>query len=226
MHALDGAYVRLARAEEHLADLKVTSTALVDAELKALVEEMRANVKLRLVFSLELGPKRPVPLKYSVLIGETIYNLRACLDYLVYELALLDSGVVQNGTQFPTDKCPETFNGRSRNWLRGVNPIHTAAIERLQPYNGVNWTKWLQALSNPDKHRHLILTEHGSIAEMTASPDPAYIASDNPPPRVELNISAMFIAFDDGLPVIDALEEIKTGVAKVLDYFNPEFQKV
>jgi hypothetical protein len=149
MHALDGAYVRLARVEEHLADLKVTSTALVDAEVKALVEEMRANVKFRPVFSLELGPERPVPLKYSVLIGETIYNLRACLDYLVYELAILDSGIEQERTQFPIYENPKDFERRPKTCLAGVNAVHTAAIERLQPYNGVNWTKWLQALSNP-----------------------------------------------------------------------------
>jgi transposase-like protein len=39
-----------------------------------------------------------------------------------------------------------------------------------------------------------------------------------------VSVSSFFIVFDDGLPVIDTLEEIKTQVAQVLADFKTEVQ--
>ena len=40
------------------------------------------------------------PPELAVVVSDIIHNLRATLDYIVYELALSDSGKVQDGTQF------------------------------------------------------------------------------------------------------------------------------
>ena len=97
-------------------------------------------------------------------ISDAVHNLRAALDYLVYELALKDSGSIQNGTQFPIEieKSKTLPSGTKIGWnhvvdrfLKGVNQGHRDAIESLQPYKGVNWTKLLKDISNPDKHRKL-----------------------------------------------------------------------
>jgi len=206
----DGAYVRLERAEEHLAELRSISSDLIKMEREVVLEGIRANMKF--------GPSAPIPLKYSVLIGETIYNLRASLDYLVYQLALLDSGTEQDRTQFPIYDTQNGFRGRRRSCLRGINGTHTAAIERLQPYNGVDWTKWLQSLSNPDKHRHLIIPKHDGTVKSTTTPDPAK------PTKVEVHLRiSQYIAFNEGLPVIDTLEKITLEVANVLASFRGEF---
>lgn len=210
MHPLDGAFIRLDRAEEHLNELKSISADLIKMEREVVLNGIRANMKF--------GPSVPIPLKYSVLIGEAIYNLRAALDYLVYELALLDSGVAQECTQFPICDTPKGFRRKPKTWLGGINETHTAAIERLQPYNGVNWTKWLQTISNPDKHRHLSIPKHDGTVEYTTTSDPEEVTSV----YVNLYID-QFIAFDDGLPVIDTLEKIKLQVANVLADFKPKF---
>ena len=41
---------------------------------------------------------REIPETFPILVGEIIYNLRAALDYLIFELSLLDSGNEINGS--------------------------------------------------------------------------------------------------------------------------------
>ena len=102
--------------------------------------------------------------KSSIIVGETLYNLRTALDYIVYDLAQYDSRKVQRNTQFIIDDNKKQFLVRRRKHLRGLTSDHIKAIEKLQPFKGVKWTKILRDYSNPDKHRHLLPNSHeGSI---------------------------------------------------------------
>lgn len=93
---------------------------------------------------------------YSILTGEAIYNLRSALDYLVYELAIADSGVVPRGTQFPIADSADGFRRRRSNYLKGLSEEHKDAIGA---YSGADWAKILRDISNPDKHRALTVIE-------------------------------------------------------------------
>ena len=114
------------------------------------------------------GPRAPH--EVSILVGEAIQAMRRALDYLVYEIAFLDSGIEQDDTQFPVDQSPRRFWARrERNsrglddhscYLVGVSNEHAGALQRDQPYSGASWTERLARLSNPDKHRHLTVTQH------------------------------------------------------------------
>jgi hypothetical protein len=64
----------------------------------------------------------PIPEEISIVVGEICYNLRAALDYLVYELARLDSGCIQNGTQFPIEYKKRTSIEIARRSLRDSIP--------------------------------------------------------------------------------------------------------
>jgi hypothetical protein len=244
MHLLDGAYIRLNRAEEHLTELKSIGTEVVNGEMESVRRTLQMNTQIQPSVGFRFWqPLNAIPPRFAVLIGEVIQNLRTGLDYLVYELAILDSGTKQTRTQFPMEDTQEGFRGRRNSFLKGINDAHVAAIESLQPYNGVNWSKWLRVISNPDKHRHLVITMHQTTFTSMESDKPADSASlpeaaneggiifearfrhkDGYAVYVQYHF-AFFIAFDDGLPVIDTLEEIKTQVAQVLADFKPEFQR-
>lgn len=61
------------------------------------------------------------------------------------------------------------FDARKHKCLRGLKPAHVDMIEALQPYNGVEWTKTLRDISNPDKHRTLtVLTHERGLFHITA----------------------------------------------------------
>ncbi|MCH8188130.1 MAG: hypothetical protein IIB66_05415, partial [Proteobacteria bacterium] len=108
-------------------------------------------------------PIEPVPHIIKILVGEITYNLRAALDYLVYELARLDSGEVKNGTQFPIEDTEDGFKRKRNAFLKGVSDKHVAIIESLQPYSGCDWTRILRDLSNPDKHRQLTISKSSVV---------------------------------------------------------------
>jgi hypothetical protein len=171
----------------------------------------------------------------GILTGEIFYNLRTALDYLVFELAKIYSGTEQSGTQFPIMDAKQDFDGRGKTtFLNGVNPTHIACIERLQPYNGCNWTRRLRDYSNADKHRHFVpsrgssrITVHSSLERNDLDQIHGFKRKAPHPLTgrgvdVKVHIAGD-ITFADGTPVTEAIKEIETGVADCLADFKPEF---
>jgi hypothetical protein len=101
----------------------------------------------------------------SVTVGEAIYNLRAALDYTIFDVAWACNGMrLVEWTQFPIDDDPETFWLRPkggthsrghvvRAYLRKVPAPIVEKVREYQPFAGCWWTGPLRDLSNPDKHR-------------------------------------------------------------------------
>jgi hypothetical protein len=233
-HPLNGAFARLSRAEEHLADLVRKLALRGQEQVNAIRTEPNPQDPKKLIVQ---RPELPLDLSFSVLVGEIVYNLRSTLDYLIFELAALDSGVIIDGTQFPIEDRKKGFKWRvNGGWLKGLNAAHIAAIEALQPYRGGNWTAILRDLSNPDKHRTLVPTqaEHeltihvvdrDHIADFSDLPGAvrSAITSDGTEVYVKAVLTST-IQFTDGTPVIETLEKIKTEVAATLEAFKPEFE--
>ncbi len=176
-----------------------------------------------------------IPLVFAILIGEICYNLRGALDYLVYELAFLDSGKIVEGTQFIIEDKQKVFAFRQKERLNGLNSTHIAAIEALQPYRGCDWTKALRDISNPDKHRRLTFNQGVFDLQVFANADrlrflnlPGRISSAKHPitgQKMHMQTNLMLeIQLSDGTPVIETLKKIQAEVARTLDAFKPDFE--
>jgi hypothetical protein len=231
-HKLDYCRERARRADEHVADL--------EREI-VLVFERQANAAL-----IRLDPKPPhrviadlpgetfAGLRLGTLIGETCYNLRCVLDYLVYALAELDFGTPQKRTQFPIMDTAQDFAGNGTTMLVGVNTAHVAAIEKLQPYMGCDWTRRLRDISNMDKHRHIVpsggntqITAHSSLEKDISKITGVKRKTLHPITRKEVDVkvhAAGQITFPDGTSVIEITKQIKAGVADALRRFEPDFK--
>jgi hypothetical protein len=150
-----------------------------------------------------------------------------------YALAELDSKAPQNGTQFPIMDAAKDFAGRGMAMLIGVNAVHVAAIEKLQPYNGCHWTGRLRDLSNMDKHRHIVpgggkvqITVHSGLEKDLSRCRGVERKTTHPLTREEVDVKVHVsgeIQFEDGSSVIDTIHEIKLGVADTLRHFEPDF---
>lgn len=237
-HPLDGAYARLDRALEHIAEPRTIIGEFIDHEYE--IAEGTAQIKPQPNVPIQITrPESPIPIKVPILVGETVNNLRTTLDYVVYELAILDSGSIQNGTQFPIEDTADGFQARKKSYLKGLNPSHVAQIERLQPYNGIDWMRLLRTVSNPDKHRHLTMQTHNSGVSATHGKNPEQVFAEpgvkglfvdivapNPdlfhPVFMQFHIT-FFIAFDNGFNLIDTLEQIRAEVANTLKNFKADF---
>jgi hypothetical protein len=183
--------------------------------------------------NLEIVAQTGASMRIPILIGEVCYNLRSALDYLIYELAKLDSGVIQDNTQFLIEDTKDGFERKRKSRLRGVNERHVTCIEEYQPYKGCNWTHALRDLSNPDKHRQFTrigLTVTG-IAYTPADPEFANsllpIRRTPHPVAGETNVKLDYTAtirFPDGPPVAETLEVIKLKVAETVTAFEAELK--
>ncbi len=249
--SLDNAYARASRAKQHLARLKRETTIFSRSKPVQAYIDPKFGGTLKVTHAPGYI-SRSASTRMSILIGEIIYNLRAALDYLVYELAILDSGEAQEGTQFPIESSPQGWHRRKDGtkrkvagniipdygcYLKGLSATHKAIIELFQPCFGCDWTGTLQSLSNPDKHRTLTII--WSRSTVTATPyNPVGVISGEESKTVifqaalnrsgnSMNVNtdvAFDIALNDGTPIIKTLQILQSQVTQVLDQFKPEFK--
>ena len=231
LNALDRALARAVRADHHIADLKARLAERQRLQESAI--EIGANPKIPDKVLVNPRPNLTLDLMFGVLIGEICYNLRAALDYLVFELAKLDANKVMNGTQFPICDTQKQFSDRQGLWLNGLSNRHVAEIETLQPYNGCGWTGALRDISNPDKHRTLTVVEaeHGvdievreQLSDLQGLPGSirTVLLGNGITVHVRLHLTTK-LQFGDGSPVVGPLEEIKVNVIELLEKYKPEF---
>jgi len=103
------------------------------------------------------------PDSISLLIGDSVHNLRACLDHLAYSLAVHHTGDplpadMAKASEFPIFIDRDRYIEQAPRKIRGIAPAAQTVIERLQPYhtgsNAALHALWqLNELCNVDKHR-------------------------------------------------------------------------
>ena len=185
------------------------------------------------------GQHQPLPQIVPILVSETVYNLRSALDYLVFELSLLNSGQVTERTQFPIESTPDVWEKRCREWLRALSDVHKAAIKRLQPFDGCAWTGVLRDMSNPDKHRHMLIIDQRIarrkvILHVTSGSDGGRLGfavkADPSTPYAPMDVESRGVLFADAalpkdrLMVTETLHLLQQQVSDVVEAFDPDFQ--
>jgi len=233
-HPLQAALYRVMRANEHLKDLGERATALTLEQQKTAIAHFQAHGQQEhgRITPLRVG----VPMSFPVRIGEICYNLRTALEYLVFEIAKLDSGSPQDFTNFPIVDSKDKFRAWKKDARsKGINPAHIACFERFQPYKGCNWARALVIISNKDKHREFPKLGGTAALIFYTMIDRSYltlalpiIRAPHPLTGEAMDMKIDFkstISFDDGTPVIQTLKEIVFGVTETLDAFEPEFKR-
>jgi hypothetical protein len=241
------AYYRIKRANSHFNELKRRAIELcgqirqqqISFSLNAETNELSLN-EPETTFAVE------VPALLGVLVGEAVYNLRAALDYLVFDLALFRTGREQHGTQFPIESSDNGWRRHVEDlaYLAGLIPDDIAAVKRCQPCGTLNadWRKfqWLarfRDISNADKHRQWTVVaamvkgsvswkpaEVGSIGTVERGQIYRTVFSDGR--EMDVHVYGDFgpdVTLDDETPVVETLDEFIVKIKEVLDSFRPRF---
>ncbi len=164
-HPLDGARLKIVRAEEHLNALKDEIARYMDGKPYSFpIEQDEDSVKIhKAVITTE------PPLRLSCLLGDCLVNLRSSLDYVAWQLAVRYAGrQLSPGTDriyFPIMGQADNrhrFDKNRRPQLEKAYSIPAPAvdlIEGVQPYYaGYEPLGILNALVNADKHRLPLFT--------------------------------------------------------------------
>lgn len=107
--------------------------------------------------------REPPPLRFGVVLGDCLHNLRSALDHLICQLTLLDGGTMADctKTQYPiASESEEQFEGMANYRIPKLSKRHRAMVKQTQPYRAGDGAfahplSILAELSNTDKHRVL-----------------------------------------------------------------------
>lgn len=150
-----GCWRRIERASAHRSEMMRLWEEFMDEEPYEASLRGDDNGVFRLIFDPE-----PLPVEMSLLLGEFLYQLRACLDHVVYVTAIAESG--QNPPpsprllEFPICETETSWASSSRK-IAPLSAAHQSIIESVQPYRydnpKDNALYWLNDLARIDRHR-------------------------------------------------------------------------
>jgi hypothetical protein len=159
-----GIRLKLDRAHEHFLAVNEEIGRYLDSQPYKIVSNVQPSDQHLVLFEFHVISEPP--LRFGVILGDYIQNIRTALDYLACELVIKNGGAVNVKTQFPILDCrPKDERGQPKlpKIHGGVAPNVLTIIESLQPY-----TRGKDALHHPlsilghlsdiDKHRFLHTT--------------------------------------------------------------------
>ena len=155
-----GVNAKLNRGRELLEQLIAEGKSFVDSDAFEIVPSHNDELT---VYEFRVKLLRPPDVvRWAVLIGDAVNNIRSVLDHAVYAVAVHASGQEppprHTSLQFPIADTANEFSGSARRRLHGLPSDAVKTIEVAQPYHGDPALARLRDLSSTDKHRllHLI----------------------------------------------------------------------
>lgn len=148
------AAAKLEWAKHHIDQLNLKSTAYLEGRLKMRIRRHYMGYDL-LAVKYHAG----LPYDFGLMIGDITNNLRACLDYIIWELVAPHKPKKPNNICFP---FPKNFDGLERGIKEGLEHLAGEKAERIireaKPYPGGDDELYgLHRLTRMDKHRIIAL---------------------------------------------------------------------
>lgn len=151
---------KIERAKEHFEYLKVLVGDFKQSHVQEVV--FKYDDEATKYISDIIVPSDP-PLRWAVIVGDIVHNLRSAFDHLAWQLELLAKRVPDVDTKFPVHWDAIKFNNAVKGGVPKRFPKRAwAIIERLQPYlRGVRFYRHplyrIHEMNRRDKHQLLNL---------------------------------------------------------------------
>ena len=126
---LVGVHAKLRRARQQTQEVTDEADRLCKDVKQDLVREVRDDADEHVWVYRGLTPK--IPVAWSVIVGEILYNMRSALDHLVWQLVLANSQTPGRHNEFPIAKDLQHWEGDKARMLKGVSQRHQAMIDSL-----------------------------------------------------------------------------------------------
>ncbi len=162
--------LKLSRAEKHICDLDSAIRLFCESKPYILTAKPHRIAELDHI-SFIVESVQPIPSDISLIIGDTVHNLRSALDHLAYQLVLANGESPSRNTEFPIgDPAKEYTTSIHGGKIHGMASEAKDIIRSIQPSNTGNMTLWnLHTLDIADKHR-LLVTAHQRLEQWAAGP--------------------------------------------------------
>ena len=166
---LSSVRAKLARGQEHAQAIKDEMAAWMNRHPYNITQQPNSDSTR---YSLILRENEAAPfLRWTLIFGDFLNNLRSALDYLVYSVAMFESKSslppYEGNLAFPLAKSQPEFIETARRRLGDISLPVQAVFERFQPYNRPHphlppLLGILRDCNNRDKHRLVKLIYGGS----------------------------------------------------------------
>lgn len=159
-HRLAGVVAKYNRSSQLFDELRIEIGEFLDAEQGP--HSSRGEFNEDTWEWIERFQARKPPIRWGILLGDCVHNLRSALDHLICQVTLLDGGTTDDcaKTQFPIASESETqFERMADRWLPSCfSAKHRAMVKEPQPFHAGDQASRhplsvLATLSNVDKHR-------------------------------------------------------------------------
>lgn len=181
--------VKVERAKQHYRDLEGEIRAFLDSTPYEVSTKPDPQVAESIKY--HIANVRETPHSILLIVGDILFNLRAALDHLAYQLAWVNgtrNEKILKTTSFPIFDDATRYKAGADGKVQGMSQSAKDAINATKPYHGGNDTLWrLHILNNLDKHRFLITAGF-------------HVAAFIPPPIMRVGIIKA-LAAQEGWPV-------------------------
>ena len=93
----------------------------------------------------------------SVLVAQIVENLRNALDYMIFQLSVLNEPYFDERVpQFVISDSKARFEPQAKRRLQYLTDDQKSFVERIQPYQGNKMLELLGEISGPSKHSSLL----------------------------------------------------------------------
>ena len=190
--SLEAARLKVARGRAHLDALDRACELYVDSgALEFYAEQASDGAQIARVRVYE-----DPPIELSLLCGDAVHNLRTALDYLVRQLGIADSGLVNETSAWPVVRHEDKWPAIAGRTLGLLAPDHAAIIRGYQTFvddsAGSDAIKLhaLDQLDRMDKHRLALPALGAAVAgrlqrDDTGASDQIWSSHEDPFPLVD-----------------------------------------
>lgn len=162
--SLDEPLAKWRWANDHIQSLQSEIGAFFDGDNYAVTTQFDEKTDYHI---LRVQIREDAPLeRWGLIVGDILHNLRTCLNYVVYQLAVrgssLDPPPDAGSLQFPIfikEHGNHGYDSKAPKQIANIPGGAAALIKDLQPFGKADADLWvLRELSNADKHKTLTLT--------------------------------------------------------------------
>jgi hypothetical protein len=154
---LDSLLLKVERAKKYISDLEAEYDRFHQTKPYTFSDSTNPQTGERTYY---VEHAEPIPMEFSVIIGDALNNLRCALDHLAYHLVYVGVGAVKSypDAKFPMGNSLSDYNEQKLRALNGMRQDAVTAIDALEPYIGGagEYFVHLARLNNFDKHRLLL----------------------------------------------------------------------
>ena len=155
----DSVYQKLYRAKHHFDELRNELKTYYESEPGEVIRTISNHGQHTLTY----GSTKPTPARFGLICGDCLQCLRSSLDYLVWELAVVNGAQPNHNQMFPICLSEKDFTQQlARHRLQGIQQEAIDLIKNCQPFllskPEESPLAILDKLANINKHRRVLFT--------------------------------------------------------------------